>query len=136
MRAEGLGVALLVVGGVVTAAAIAATTSLDTASELAVSGTALAAAGLALLVAPSVRHRSAPVPDPVGSPLVQLRESFRSGPLGRQALIASVVSLEHRAADGSFGRLSPDEERRLVASPPETFRAWLDARLDALESDT
>jgi hypothetical protein len=136
MTDEPIGIALLVVGGVVAAIAIAATTSLATATLVAAGGTGIAALGLVLLVAPIVRHPPSRSTDPVGSSLVQLRESFRSGPLGRQAIIAAVVSLERAASGDAFGRVSPDEERRLVAADPETFRAWLDLRLANLEKQT
>ena len=69
--------------------------------------------------------------------MVRLREAFRSGPLGRQAIIASVVSLERNTTGGaSLRRLDPEAERRLVASDPATFRAWLDDRLSRLEEET
>jgi hypothetical protein len=136
MTDEPIGIALLVVGGVVAAIAIAATTSLATATLVAAGGTGIAALGLVLLVAPIVRHPPSRSTDPVGSSLVQLRESFRSGPPPRQAIIAAVVSLERAASGDAFGRVSPDEERRLVAADPETFRAWLDMRLANLEKQT
>jgi hypothetical protein len=136
VREAPLGVALLAVGGILAAAAISATSNLTTATELAAAGTGLAGVGLVLLVTPVVRHARVPQANPVGSSLVLLRESFRSGPLGRQAIIATVVSLERAGAGGGFGRLSPDEERRLVAADPATFRAWLDERLTTLEEGT
>jgi len=136
VREAPLWIAFLAVGGILAAAAIAATNDLGTATELAAVGTALAGVGLVLLVAPVVGHARSPRPDPVGSSLVLLRESFRSGPLGRQAILATVVSLERAGSGEEFGRLSPDEERRLVAADPATFRAWLDERLTTLEQGT
>ena len=65
----------------------------------------------------------------VGAPLVVLRESYQSGPLGRQAIVSTVASLEQTRTRGAEARMSPDEERRLIASPLEEFRAWLDERL-------
>jgi hypothetical protein len=136
MTDEPFAVALLVVGGIVAAAAIAATSSLATASAVAAAGTGIAAFGLVLLVAPIVRRPPVRLEAPVGSSLVQLRESFRSGPLGRQAIIATVVTLERAASGEAFGRVTPEEERRLVAADPAEFRAWLDARLASLEKGT
>jgi hypothetical protein len=134
---ESVGVALLGVGFVLAAVAIAATGDLSVGTALATSGAALAAAGVVLLVLPVVRHRgSAPPADPPGSSLLRLREGFRSGPLGRQAIIASVVSLEQGANGNSLRRLDPDEERRLVGCDARTFRAWLDERLTRLERET
>jgi hypothetical protein len=134
---EPFGVALLGVGFVLAAVAIAATGDLAVGTYLATGGAALAAVGVLLLVLPVVQHRgSAPPADPPGSSLLLLREGFRSGPLGRQAIIASVVSLEQGTTYGSLRRLDPDEERRLVACDARTFRAWLDERLTRLERET
>ncbi|HEV8049050.1 MAG TPA: hypothetical protein VGP88_00480 [Thermoplasmata archaeon] len=137
MREEPAGLALLVLGGILAAAAIAATVEPGVGTALAATGAALAGAGVLLLVSPAVRHRGPTAPDdPVGSSLVLLREAFRSGPLGRQAIIASVVSLEQGTTGATLRRLDPEEERRLVASDPAAFRAWLDQRLTRLEQET
>ncbi|HXQ94376.1 MAG TPA: hypothetical protein VN864_04310 [Thermoplasmata archaeon] len=137
MTEEPAGLALLLVGGVLAAASIFATAEPGVGTELAATGAGLAAVGVALLMVPAIRHRGLPVPpDPVGSSLIRLREAFRSGPLGRQAIIASVVSLERNSTGGSLRRLDPEAERRLVASDPATFRAWLDDRLSRLEEET
>lgn len=105
-------------------------------TALAALAAALAGFGGVILLAPAVRHPYAPVPPMVGATLVLLRDSFRSGPLGRQAIVATVVSLEHHGAAAAAPGMNPDEERRLIALDPPAFRAWLDGRLDRLEQET
>lgn len=121
------------------AAALAATLGEGDPSAPAV--LAVAALGLAtLLVALTLGervHRRAWVPAvPDADPLVLVREGFRSGPLGRQALVAAIAGLE-RSFGGSAARpVTPEEERRLRSASPEEFREWVRGRLEALEAAT
>jgi hypothetical protein len=129
------GIALLVLGAVAALIGVAVP-ALDQATELAVVGAALAMVGSVLLLYPNVRHPVSDEPPLVGSPLVLLRDAFRSGPLGRQAIIATVVSLEASGRTTGAMGMSPDEERRLIQLDPRAFRAWLDDRLTRLENET
>ncbi|MCI4325899.1 MAG: hypothetical protein L3K00_08505 [Thermoplasmata archaeon] len=136
MREELAAFGLLVVAGVV--AVVAAGTTHDIGIATALAATAVGVAGLGVLVLLSpVIGRSHVVDVPiVGAPLVILRESFESGPIGRQAIVSTVASLEQARTGSVVARMSPDEERRLVASDLPKFRAWLDARLEQLERET
>lgn len=127
--------AVLIVVGAVLAAVGAASTDLSAATALAATGAAVAAFGGFVWVGPTVRHRYPAAPIPAGSTLTLLRDAFRSGPLGRQAIVATVVSLERDAGIVATG-MGPDEERRLLALPPAEFRSWLDGRLDRMEHET
>lgn len=136
MSEERLAFGFLLLGGAVAAIAAAATHDLGIATALAALGAALGGIGVLVLLSPVTgRAHSAEAPI-VGASLVVLRESFQSGPLGRQAIVSTVASLEQTRTRGLEPRMSPDEERRLVASPPDEFRAWLDARLEILERET
>jgi hypothetical protein len=129
------GIVLLVLGAVAALLGVAVP-ALDQATELAVAGAALAIVGSVLLLAPNVRHPHSEEAPIVGSPLVLLRDAFQSGPLGRQAIIATVVSLEASGRSSGATGMSPDEERRLIQLDPRAFRAWLDERLTRLENET
>lgn len=126
----------LLVGGALAAVAVAATGDLGIATGLAAVGAALAAVGVIVLLAPVVGRPVAPEPPVVGATMVFLRESFQAGPLGREAIVATVGSLEQTRTGGREARMGPEEERRLVAAPLAEFRAWLDARLDVLERES
>ena len=136
MREELAALGLIGLGGVSAILAVAATANPGLELELAVAGTALAAGGGMLVLWPSVRHRYTPAPPVIGSTLMLLRDAFRSGPLGRQAIIAAVVSLEHRRDPSATVGMNPDEERRILALDARGFRSWLDERLDRLERET
>ncbi|MCI4367645.1 MAG: hypothetical protein L3K08_07835 [Thermoplasmata archaeon] len=108
--------------------------------DTAVPAAVLAVAGAAGLAAqelwPRLRRPSAPVPLPVGDPLVGLRDAFRSGRLGRQTIIASVASLHRGLGEGIRGPLSLEEERRLIRASAGEFRRWLEGEVTQLESAT
>lgn len=137
MREEVAAATLLSLGAaaaVIAAGASAANPGIAT--PLAAIGAGLAGFGGVLLLMPSVRHRySRPTPL-VGATLVLLRDAFRSGPLGRQAIIATVVSLELQRVSGPGTGMNPEEERRIIALDPPGFRLWLDDRLEQLERET
>jgi hypothetical protein len=126
----------LLLGGAFAAIAAAATHDLGIATALAAIGAALGGVGVLVLLSPVVGRAHAVEAPIVGAPLVILRESFQSGPLGRQAIVSTVGSLEQARTQGAEARRSPDEERRLIASPLTEFQAWLDERLDVLERET
>ena len=130
-----LGIVAVMAAAIGLAVLAAATADPGLASELAVAGAALAALGGVLLLLPIVRPPFTPRPPIVGSSLVLLRDAFRSGPLGRQAIVANVVSLELRD-DAKAAGLNPEEERRILALDAAGFRAWLDGRLERLERET
>ncbi|MCI4321378.1 MAG: hypothetical protein L3K18_03450 [Thermoplasmata archaeon] len=136
MRGELAALVLFGLGGVAAFLAVAATANPGLEVELAVSGVALASIAGVLVLSPSVRPRYAPAPQVIGSTLVLLRDSFRSGPLGRQAIVAAVVSLEHRRDPSAAVGMNPDEERRIMTLDAVRFRSWLDERLDRLERET
>jgi len=136
VREELAALVLFGLGGVAAILGVAATANPGLEVELAVAGTALAAFGGVLVLWPSVRHRYAPAPPVVGATLMLLRDAFRSGPLGRQAIVAAVVSLEHRRDPSAAVGMNPDEERRILALDSRGFRSWLDERLDRLERET
>ncbi|MCI4329512.1 MAG: hypothetical protein L3J80_01415 [Thermoplasmata archaeon] len=136
MREEPVAFGFLLLGGAVAAIAAAATHDLGIATALAALGAALGGIGVLVLLSPVIGRAHAVEAPMVGAPLVVLRESFQSGPLGRQAIVSTVASLEQTRTRGAEARMSPDEERRLIASPLDEFRAWLDERLDLLERET
>jgi hypothetical protein len=127
---------LLLFGGVMAVLAAATTHDLGIATTLAGFAAGLAGLGVLVLLLPVVRVRHSPVAHLVGAPLVQLRESFESGPIGRQTIVSTVTSLEQAHAGLAVHRMSPDEERRLIAIDVVAFRAWLDDHLDRLERET
>jgi hypothetical protein len=131
------GIALLAVGSILAAVGIGLTAAdFSLATAVAAGGTVVAVVGAAALLAPTVRYRRTFAPLPVGAPILALRDALRSGPLGRQRVIATVVALAPRGGvDGAAG-MSPDEERRLLALDANDFRTWLDAQLDRLERET
>jgi hypothetical protein len=136
MREEVAALTLFVLGGALALLAAGATHDLGIATALASGAVALAGVGLVVILAPVVgRSHWVDVPI-VGAPLVLLRESFQSGPMGRQAIVSTVASLEQSRTGGTQARMSPDEERRLVMADPAEFRAWLEAHLERLERET
>jgi hypothetical protein len=136
MREELAALGFLVAGGVLAVVAAGTTHDIGISTALAALAVAVAGVGVLVLLSPVV-GRSHVVDAPlVGAPLVILRESFESGPIGRQAIVSTVASLEQARTTSVVARMSPDEERRLVAADLPTFRAWLDARLEQLERET
>ena len=135
MRPGPIAAALFLVGGGLAAVGAGVTNDLPIATGLAALGAGFAAFGGILWVGPTVRHRYSPPPSLAGSTLALLRDSFRTGRLGRQAIVATVVSLERDTGLAREG-MDPDEERRLTGLDAASFRAWLDARLDRLERET
>lgn len=136
MREEPAAFGLLLFAGVMAVLAAAAVHDLGIATALGAGAAAVAGVGMVVLLSPAVRRQSSVEGPVVGAPLVLLRESFDSGPIGRQTIVTTVNSLELANAGLSPHRMSPDEERRLIAVSATEFRAWLDAHLDRLERET
>ncbi|HEV2165687.1 MAG TPA: hypothetical protein VGS23_01715 [Thermoplasmata archaeon] len=128
--ALGAGVSGLGIGAVVS--------SPDLSVVVAAAGLAVASAGTVavLWVAPKVvrTHRS-PVPVET-DPIAELRDALRAGSLGRERVVFAVQSLEFSFRVRTGASRSPQEVRDLLALPTESFRGWLEARLDALERAT
>ena len=135
MRTGSIAAALFLVGVALAVLGAAVTNDLTTATGLAALGAGFAAFGGILWVGPTVRHRYAPPPSLAGSTLALLRDSFRTGQLGRQAIVATVVSLERDTGLAREG-MNPEEERRLTRLDAAGFRTWLDGRLERLERET
>jgi hypothetical protein len=127
---------LLLVAGVLAVVAAGTTHDVGIATALAALAVAVAGVGVLVLLSPVVGRSHIVEAPMVGAPLVILRESFESGPIGRQAIVSTVASLEQARTGSTVARMSPDEERRLVTSDLPKFRAWLDARLEQLERET
>ncbi|MCI4344242.1 MAG: hypothetical protein L3J87_01260 [Thermoplasmata archaeon] len=73
---------------------------------------------------------------PEGSALSLLVEGFHGNPLGRQAVLGAVVSLERDLPPGTHRSPTLREEQGLLASSPSDFDAWVRSRLDRLELET
>jgi hypothetical protein len=127
---------LLLFGGALAVLGALATHDLGIATTLAALGAGLAALGVLVVLFPVVRIRPSIEAPLVGAPLVLLRESFESGPIGRQTIVSTVTSLEQAHAGFASLRMTPDEERRLISIDIGKFRAWLDEHLDRLEKET
>ena len=96
---------------------------------------AAAVAGISVLSGQVRRPARPNIPTPSDS-FVPLREAFRTGRLGRQAVIATLRSLE-RDMLGPAGRLLPfDQEQQLLLLTPKEFREWAVARMRILEAST
>ena len=65
--------------------------------------------------------------------LVLLRESFRQGVMGRQAVLSTLHGLEAEILGARRASMSLEEEEHLRTAPPREFRAWVDGRLAELE---
>ncbi|MCI4350006.1 MAG: hypothetical protein L3K15_00595 [Thermoplasmata archaeon] len=70
-----------------------------------------------------------------GAPLSILVEGFRGNPLGRQAVVGAVASLERDLPPGERPSLSLREEQELLAGSPAEFDAWVRSHLDRLERE-
>jgi hypothetical protein len=71
-----------------------------------------------------------------GTTLSLIVEGFEGNPLGRQAVVGAVVSLERDLPPGQHRSPSLREEQELLASSPKEFDTWVRARLDRLELET
>jgi hypothetical protein len=127
---------LLLFAGVMAVLASAAVHDLGIATALAAGAAGVAGGGLLVLLLPAIRRRHSAELPLVGAPLLLLRESFESGPIGRQTIVTTVNSLEQANAGTTPHRMTPDEERHLIAVSPAKFRAWLDEHLERLEQET
>jgi hypothetical protein len=132
--ARGGSVALIAVAVVAGVAAVAAGPDLTAATAAALVALAAAAGAAALGLRPTRTPRPAPVAPPESDSLILLREAFRSGALGRRAILSTLRGLERDLGGDIRPPPSLDQERALMDAPPERFRAWVDERLDALEA--
>ena len=98
-------------------------------------GAALGAAAVLVLLAilPRLRMSSGTAREEPYDSLVLLRESFRQGVMGRQAILSTLGGLEAEVFGSRYATLSLEEEERLRTSSPRAFRKWVDERLAQLE---
>ena len=98
-------------------------------------GAALGAAAVLVLLAilPRLRTSSGTAREEAYDSLVLLRESFRQGVMGRQAILSTLGGLEAEVFGSRYATLSLEEEERLRTSSPRAFRKWVDERLAQLE---
>lgn len=68
--------------------------------------------------------------------LLRLRRSFRTGQIGRSAILATVRALERDLGPSGRTSLSLDAEHEVLTLPPEEFRKWVDERLQRIEATT
>lgn len=80
-----------------------------------------------------LRPARRPAPPPERDSLVLLGDAFHAGVLGRRSILATVRALEVQAFGDRVRPLTLDEEERLLAAPLPKFRAWVEARVGALE---
>lgn len=73
---------------------------------------------------------------PEGTALSLIVEGFQGNPLGRQAILGAVVSLERDLPPGEHRSPNLREEQQLLASSASEFDAWVRRRLDRLERET
>jgi hypothetical protein len=107
---------------------------------VAVPAAAAAVLGIALLASMSFAGRIRPTRStfrpPERATLVLLRESFRSGPLGRQSIITTIGGLDASIRGSRRAVVSMDEESRIREMPPSEFRQWVETRLSELEQES
>ncbi|MCI4330299.1 MAG: hypothetical protein L3K19_00425 [Thermoplasmata archaeon] len=95
-----------------------------------------AAAYAGLLLEERVRRVPAPLPVLGGDPVVGLRESFRSGPIGRQSIIQLIATMERSLGSRGSAPITPAEELRLLNGSRAEFRTWVAGRIQRLERET
>lgn len=66
--------------------------------------------------------------------LFRLRISIRSGPLGREDIIATLDRIERAGPTPDLPSRTADELRQLTRVPPGEFRAYVRTRLEFLEA--
>jgi hypothetical protein len=138
------GLSWILLGGAVVAAAVA----IQAGSHLAVAVPAGAVAVLLVSIvgATELQSRSSPltpVRGGVGRPevpprvefdsLLRLRRAFRSGKIGRSAILATVHALERDLGTAGRTPLTVNEERQALEMPLAQFRKWVDERLQRIE---
>lgn len=130
---------LLMVGVVaIVAAVVAVLAGPNFGVALFLGGAAALAGGLVaiLVLADRVRRTHGPAVVVDSEILLSLRDSLRSGSIGRQRVIAAVQSVDRAAGAEGGVPVGAEEERRIVELPQEAFRAWLAEQLDRLERET
>ena len=104
------------------------------------SAAALAIAAVSLLafraIVERVRLPRRPPAVPEYDSMILLRDSFRSGVLGRQAILTTVGGIEARVRGGGRRLLSLEEEERLKGASSEQFRSWVLRRVEELERES
>lgn len=68
--------------------------------------------------------------------MLRLRRAFRSGEIGRSAILATIRALERDLSPTGRTPLSFEAERTLLALPTDQFRLWVDDRLRRIEAAT
>lgn len=102
------------------------------AAAIATGAGAICAVGL---LASRARWERWTLPPRIPDPRARLRDAFRSGALGRQAILAEIRGLEH-AAGAIPGTVDSEAERQLLAAPTSVFLDWVEQHLAALERAT
>lgn len=129
-----LATAAFFVAALAAAAAILSDGSLEYAVPMGALAVAAAGGGGAVLLGRRVELRRRALEVPEGSPVVSLAGSFRAGPFGRRAILATLAGLERNFADGAGRGL--DEEARLLTLSDRDFEAWVRGRIARLERET
>lgn len=83
------------------------------------------------------RHRTRSLParlDDAGPEADLLRSGFRTGPIGRAAVLATLAGIEADLLGPARRGLTLEEEQQLLAAPPDRFRSWVEERLAVLEA--
>jgi hypothetical protein len=127
-------IALIAAAVLASAAAVAAGSNLDGATFFALIALIFAGAATALSLRPYRRPSPSSAASPESDSLTILRESFRSGQLGRRNILTTLRGLERDLAGDRRAPPSLDEERALMDATADAFRRWVDERLSELEA--
>ncbi len=114
--------------------------AIDAGANLAVAipagGVAIVVAGLLLLTSlgqVAWRPSAAPSLEPPTA-TSSMRAAFRAGRAGRMSIVVELDRVERRVLDPTLPTRSAAEEHRIRHLSPAEFRAYLNARLDAIEA--
>jgi hypothetical protein len=131
VAAPTLGLLAVAIG--LAAVAVWAGANVGVAAPAAAAALVAALAWTLLTIAPRVRPASATYREEHYETLVLLRESFRQGVMGRQAILSALGGLEAQVFGSRRATLSLDEEDRLRTASARVFRDWVEGRLSDLE---
>ena len=118
------------------ATAVWAGPNLAVAEPAAAAALLLGALWVTVQVLPRLR-RLGPVSDPSRFDRPEfIGDAVEEGDLGRQTIISTINGLESEVFGARRVPLTLEDERDLARAPASEFRAWVNARLDALERAT